>query len=107
MDAIAKARYEELAKISKAMAHPTRMFIIEKLNEQEYCVNELTEMIGADVSTVSRHLSILKNAGIISSDKRKNQIYYTLRCSCVMNIFSCVLNVIQTNVDSVKIIMEN
>ena len=107
MDAIAKARYEELAKISKAMAHPSRMFIIEKLNEQEYCVNELTEMIGADISTVSRHLSILKNAGIISSDKRKNQIYYTLRCLCLMNIFSCVLNVIQTNVDSVKIIMEN
>ena len=48
MDAQTKARYEELAKISKAMAHPSRMFIIEKLNEQEYCVNELTEMIGAD-----------------------------------------------------------
>ena len=107
MDSQTKARYEELAKISKAMAHPSRMFIIEKLNEQEYCVNELTEMIGVDVSTVSRHLSILKNAGIISFEKRKNQIYYTLRCPCVMNIFSCVLNVIQTNFDSAREIIEN
>ena len=100
-------KYQEMARISKALAHPSRMFIIDKLNEQEYCVNELTEMIGADISTVSKHLSVLKNAGVISAEKRKNQVYYTLRCPCVMNIFSCVLNVIQTNVDSANAIIKS
>jgi len=100
------AKYQEMAKISKALAHPTRMFIIDKLNEKEHCVCELTEMIGADISTVSKHLSVLKNAGIISADKRSNMVYYTLRCSCVLNIFSCVLNVIQTNIDSTKEMIE-
>ena len=100
------AKYQEMAKISKALAHPTRMFIIDKLNEKEHCVCELTEMIGADISTVSKHLSVLRNAGIISAEKRSNMVYYTLRCSCVLNIFSCVLDVIRTNINSTKETME-
>jgi ArsR family transcriptional regulator len=100
------AKYQEMAKISKALAHPTRMFIIDKLNEKEHCVCELTEMIGADISTVSKHLSVLKNAGIISAEKRSNMVYYNLQCSCVLNIFSCVLDVIQSNIDSTKEMIE-
>lgn len=100
------AKYQEMAKISKALAHPTRMFIIDKLNEKEHCVCELTEMIGADISTVSKHLSVLKNAGIISAEKRSNMVYYNLQCSCVLDIFSCVLDVIQSNIDSTKEMIE-
>ena len=100
------AKYQEMAKISKALAHPTRMFIIDKLNEKEHCVCELTEMVGADISTVSKHLSVLKNAGIISAEKRSNMVYYNLQCSCVLNIFSCVLDVIQSNIDSTKEMIE-
>ncbi|HPM11343.1 MAG TPA: metalloregulator ArsR/SmtB family transcription factor, partial [Paludibacter sp.] len=58
-----KTIYEARAKIIKAIAHPSRLLIIEELQRQERCVNELTEMIGADTSTVSKHLSVLKNAG--------------------------------------------
>lgn len=100
------AKYQEMAKISKALAHPTRMFIIDKLNEKEHCVCELTEMIGADISTVSKHLSVLKNAGIISAEKRSNMVYYNLQCKCVLNIFGCVMNVIQSNIESAKQIIE-
>ena len=92
-----KRKYEELARISKALAHATRLYIIHKLDEQEYCVKELTELIGADISTVSKHLTILKNAGIITSDKRGNCIYYQLQCRCVLSMFSCLANVIDTN----------
>src|SRR4030065_326438 len=53
------------ASTRKAMGHPTRLFIIEELHKAERCVNELTEMIGSDVSTVSKHLSVLKNAGLV------------------------------------------
>jgi ArsR family transcriptional regulator len=38
------AKYQEMAKISKALAHPTRMFIIDKLNEKEHCVCELMQV---------------------------------------------------------------
>lgn len=92
-----KTRYEARAKIIKAMAHPSRLLIIEELNKKEHCVGELTEMIGADASTVSKHLSILKNAGLVSDDKRGNSIFYSLRVPCIMQFMSCVEDVISAN----------
>ena len=98
MDAHTKAKFELRAKITKAMAHPTRLFIIDELSRQERCVCELTEMIGADTSTVSKHLTILKNAGIVRDEKRGTMVYYQLRVPCVMNFFDCIEAVIQANV---------
>jgi ArsR family transcriptional regulator len=54
-------------------------------------------MIGSDTSTVSKHLSVLKSAGIIKDEKRGSQVYYTLKCPCVLNFFTCIENVLQTN----------
>jgi DNA-binding transcriptional ArsR family regulator len=97
MDARTKAQFELRAKIVKAMAHPTRLFIVDQLSQQERCVCELVEMIGADTSTVSKHLTILKNAGIVRDDKRGTQVFYQLRCPCILNFFGCIEGVIQQN----------
>jgi len=97
MNAKTKARYEARAKILKAIAHPTRLFIVDELSHQEKCVCELTEMIGADVSTVSKHLSILKNAGIVKDEKRGTQVYYSLKVKCVLNFISCVESVMKSS----------
>jgi ArsR family transcriptional regulator len=78
------------------MGHPTRLFIVEELSRQERCVCELTEMVGADVSTVSKHLSVLKNAGIVQDEKRGSQVFYSLLVPCVLNFFSCVESVLET-----------
>ena len=79
------------------MAHPSRLFIIEELNKKECCVNELTEMIGADASTVSKHLSVLKNAGLVADEKRGNSIFYSLRVPCIMDFMGCVEDVLSAN----------
>ena len=57
------AQYEARARIIKAMAHPSRLFILEELYKGERSVGELAEMVGADQSTISKHLSILKTEG--------------------------------------------
>jgi ArsR family transcriptional regulator len=101
-----KTRYEAQAKIIKAMAHPSRLLIIEELNKKEHCVGELTEMIGADASTVSKHLSILKNAGLVNDDKRGNLIFYTLRVPCIMQFMSCVQDVISANARQQNVILK-
>jgi DNA-binding transcriptional ArsR family regulator len=93
-----KIRSESRAKILKAMAHPSRLFIIEKLSERAHCVCELTEMIGADTSTVSKHLSILKNAGIISDRKEGTMVYYSLMAPCLLKFLGCVETVIEQNI---------
>ncbi len=89
------AKFDAKALIIKAMAHPTRLLIIEELSKKEHCVCELTEMIGADTSTVSKHLSILKNAGIVTDEKRSQMVYYSLIMPCTLNFLSCLDKVIQ------------
>ncbi len=93
-----KSRYETRAAVLKALAHPTRLFIVEKLAEKSYCVQELTEMIGLDVSTVSKHLSLLKNAGLVTVEKRGKQVFYSLRIRCALNFLDCVETVLKEQV---------
>ena len=90
-----KAQMEARARVMKALAHPTRLFIVDELSRGERCVCELTEAIGADVSTVSKHLSVLKRAGIVRDDKRGVQVFYRLRVPCILNFFGCVEAVLE------------
>jgi len=84
------------AKVLKALAHPTRLFIVEELAKAERCVCDLTTLIGADVSTVSKHLAVLRQAGIVIDDKRGNQVFYQLRVPCILNFFGCVESVLES-----------
>ncbi len=101
-----KTHLDARAKVLKAMAHPTRLFIIEELEKDERCVCELTEMIGADVSTVSKHLSVLKQAGILVDDKRGNQVFYRLRVPCILNFFGCVESVLEAQLREQAALLE-
>ena len=96
MNSKTHAKYEARAKVVKAMAHPTRLFIVDELARNgERCVCELTEMVGADISTVSKHLALLKAAGIVVDDKRGNMVYYRLRVPCIVNFFECIESVLR------------
>ena len=98
MDRKTLAKYEIRARIVKAMAHPARLMIVDELAKNgERCVCELTEMVGTDMSTVSRHLAQLKQAGLIADEKRGKLVYYSLRVKCVLNFFGCIESVIQCN----------
>ena len=99
-DSKVKARFEERARVIKAMAHPSRLFIIEELAKNERCVCELTDMVGSDVSTVSKHLAVLREAGIVTDEKRGLQGYYSLKMPCILNFFGCVESVLKARADS-------
>ena len=81
---------EARARVMKALAHPSRLFIVDELSRGERCVCELTEMIGADVSTVSKHLALLKQAGVVLDERRGQQVFHRLRVPCILNFFGCV-----------------
>lgn len=102
MDSITKQKYEARAKVIKAMAHPTRLFIVDELAKSERCVCELRDMIGADISTVSKHLSVLKQAGIVEDEKRGLQVWYNLRVPCILKFFGCVEDVLRANVQQAR-----
>ena len=87
-------KLERRVQILKAMAHPSRLMMVNELAEGERCVCELQEIVGADISTVSKHLAVLKKAGLVESDKRGLNVFYRLLSPCVMNFFTCVESVI-------------
>lgn len=82
--------YEAKARVLKALAHPSRLWMVERLAEGELCVCELVAGVGADFSTVSKHLTVLKAAGIVRDDKRGKQVFYSLQVPCVLNFMHCV-----------------
>jgi len=93
---LTKKDFELRAQIMKAMAHPTRLFIVDELSRGERCVCDLTAMVGDDISTVSKHLAVLKKAGIVEIDKRGLQVFYRLKVPCVLNFFHCVESVLSS-----------
>ena len=100
MDPTTQARYDARAQIAKAIAHPSRLFILDELTRNgERCVGDLAELIGADISTVSRHLSMLRGAGLIETNKQGTHIFYRIRCRCVTQLFDCIEHVVQQNRD--------
>ena len=89
-----KLKYEAQVKIIKAIGHPTRLFMIEKLSQKECSVCELRDMIGDDLSTISKHLTVLKNAGLLSHDKRGSKVFYKVSIACVSKILTCTCNIL-------------
>lgn len=86
------------SNIIKAMAHPVRLMIIEYLKDRSRPFSEVFGLFVLDKSTVSKHLLVLKEAGIVTSKKSGNEMIYTLEVPCVTDFFSCVTAVIENNV---------
>ena len=95
MDTQTHTRLAARARVLKALAHPTRLFVVDELSRGERCVADLQGMIGADMSTVSKHLAVLRQAGILDDEKRGNQVFYSLRVPCILDFFGCVESVLQ------------
>jgi ArsR family transcriptional regulator len=83
------------ASVFKALAHPSRLLMVEALSKEELCVCELQKLVGSDMSTVSKHLSVLKDADIVSSEKRGLSIFYSLKAVCVTGFISCIEDMIR------------
>lgn len=86
-----KDRLETQAELFKALGHPTRLLIVEQLADGgERCVCEFVEAVGSAFPTISRHLSILKDAGVITDRREGKSIYYRLTCLCVGEMLKCM-----------------
>jgi len=88
--------YESRANIIKALGHPTRLWMVDQLYSGEKCVCEFVDKMDADFSTISKHLSVLKNAGIVDFDKRGKQVYYSLKVPCILDFMGCVEAVLKS-----------
>lgn len=87
--------FKRQARVLKALANESRLVIVDRLNRGECSVGELTELIGSDISTVSKHLSLLRAHGIVEDRRDGNVVYYRLLTPCVCNFFACASQVLK------------
>jgi len=87
--------FKKQANVLKALANESRLQIIDRLGRGESSVGELTELVGSDRTTVSKHLAVLRSHGIVTDRRQGNIVYYTLLTPCVLNFFSCAAQVIE------------
>lgn len=90
MKTSASKRRRERAAVFKALGHPARLQIVEELANGECCVCELVDLAGLGWSAVSRHLAVLKAAGVLKGEKRGLQVYYRLALPCVKSFTECL-----------------
>ena len=85
-----KAALKRQAEVFKALGHPGRMAIVHALAGGEICACELASVAGCAASTASRHLQVLRHAGLITDERRGQQIMYRLTCPCVVTFAQCL-----------------
>jgi len=90
--------FEKQAEIAKAIAHPLRIAIIDFLKDGEQCVCDIAETTGSERSNVSRHLSVMVNAGVLEYRKEGLKVIYKLKTPCILEFFSCVSKVLKQQV---------
>ncbi len=95
------------SRIIKAMAHPVRLMAIDALKESDRSFSALNDMFSLDKSTVSKHLSVLKEAGIVSSRREGADVIYRLEVPCVIDFFGCVTAVVENNVKKQQVCLCN
>lgn len=81
--------FQKEADIFKALSHPTRLFILDVINKEPHTVTDLAAMVGIDISTMSKHLDIMKRYQIIVGEKNKNSVYYKLNIPCLFEFLKC------------------
>lgn len=87
-------KMEARAAIFKALGQPARLAMVIALGRREHCVCELQEIVGSDMSTVSKHLTVLRSVGLVETEKRGKQVFYRLGCPCTLDFLECVETVI-------------
>ena len=87
--------FERQAEVAKAVAHPLRIAVLDFLKDGEKCVCEIAEHIDSERSNVSKHLTLMVRAGVLSCRKDGLKVFYTLKTPCVADFLGCVCRVLK------------
>jgi DNA-binding transcriptional ArsR family regulator len=87
---IKESSLDQAARSLKAMAHPTRLMILQLLSESEQSVGVLEKKLEISQSSLSQHLNLMKDKGLLASRRAGNQIYYRLRDNRLMGLLALV-----------------
>ncbi len=100
-----KERLRIKAEVFKAIGHPLRLGVVEFLEGGEKCVCEIVEHVGTGMSNVSKHLSVLRKAGIVADRRDGLRIMYRLTMPCTLDFVSCVEGVVLGQLEEQRALM--
>ncbi len=107
MDTDRKRMYKLMAQVIAAAGHEIRLAILDYLRDGEQCVCDIAEHVEANRSNVSRHLSVMRNAGLVEQRKAGLKMMYSLRTPCILNIMQCVTGVLQERAQEANEILDS
>ena len=102
MDADQKRMYKLMAEVISAAGHEIRLAILDYLKDGEQCVCDIAEHVEANRSNVSRHLTVMLNAGLVAQRKDGLRMMYSLRTPCILNISKCVVGVLRQRAEETR-----
>lgn len=85
-----KRIFEKQAAIAKAIAHPVRMAVLEYLKPGEQCVCDIAEAVGTERTNLSKHLSVMTAAGVLTSRKDGLKVMYRIKTPCLLGFMDCI-----------------
>ena len=85
------------AKVLKALGHPTRLQILDLLDQGDRCLCEFNPLFKIRQPTLSRHLAVLKQAGIITERRAGSRLILHLATPCILRAFACAVEVVQVD----------
>lgn len=107
MNAEQKRMYKLMAQVISAAGHEIRLAILDYLRDGEQCVCDIADHVSANRSNVSRHLSVMLNAGLVAQRKEGLKMMYSLRTPCILNITDCVTGVLKERAQETTEILES
>ncbi|MBC8378409.1 MAG: winged helix-turn-helix transcriptional regulator [Planctomycetes bacterium] len=98
--------FEKQAAIAKAIAHPVRMAVLEFLKPGEQCVFDIAEAVGTERTNLSKHLSVMTNAGVLTSRKDGLKVMYRVKTPCLLRFMDCIKDCLKEQAEEHQQLMD-
>lgn len=107
MKAVDDMAFKIKADFLKALAHPARLQVIEYLKNGEASVGKLVQALGIEQSSLSRHLAILRNLGVLEARQEKTNVYYNLHDHDIFKILRPIAELLRKKLRRSEKILES
>ncbi len=92
--------YEKQAAVAQALAHPVRIAILNVLKQGPHCVQDIARHVSGKQSNISRHLSMMVAAGILTYEKQAQRVVYDIRTRCALRFFDCLSDCLKEQIEN-------
>lgn len=94
------------ADVFQALAHPTRIAIIELLGNRELSAGDLIEELGMEQANVSQHLAVLRSRQLVANRKAGNQVFYSVRDPILLQVLALMRSYFQKHLNEALAVLE-